>query len=53
MIPKQIIQTSRKKPEQYVVDMIKERSIGWTYSHFNDEEVIRFLKKIRLSSFLI
>ena len=51
MIPKQIIQTSRKKPEQYVVDMIKERSIGWSYSHFDDEEIIHFFKENPLSEF--
>ena len=31
--------------------MIKERSIGWTYSHFNDEEVIRFFKENPLVEF--
>ena len=39
MIPRIIIQTSRNKPEQYIVDMIESCSPNWMYFHFNDEEV--------------
>ena len=42
LIPKQIVQTSRKKPEKYIVDMIKLRSTGWEYNHFDDMEAIQF-----------
>lgn len=42
LIPKQIVQTSRKKPEKYIIDMIKLRSNGWEYNHFDDMEVIQF-----------
>ena len=41
-IPKVIVQTSRSKPEQYVVDMIKDLSAGWQYEHYNDHELINF-----------
>lgn len=38
-IPKYIIQTSRKDvPPDYVVDMIKSRSPGYTYKHYNDND---------------
>ena len=42
MIPRIIIQTSRNKPEQYIIDMIKSSSPNWMYFHFNDEEIIKF-----------
>lgn len=42
MIPRIIIQTSRNRPEPYIVDMIKSSSPNWMYFHFNDEEVINF-----------
>jgi mannosyltransferase OCH1-like enzyme len=42
MIPKVIVQTSRKGIPQYVVDMICEKSPGWEYIHFTDEDIIKF-----------
>jgi len=42
MIPKLFMQTSRQKPQQYVVDMIKERCVGWTYEHYTDDDIIAF-----------
>ena len=51
MIPRIIIQTSRNKPEQYIVDMIKDSSPNWMYFHFNDEEVIKFVLSNRLIEF--
>lgn len=52
MIPKVIIQTSRKDtPLKYVVDMIKSRSPGWIYKHYNDSEVIEFFKENPLQEF--
>ena len=36
------MQTSRQKPQQYVVDMIKERCVGWTYEHYTDDDIIAF-----------
>jgi hypothetical protein len=41
-IPKKIVQTSRKPPESYIVDMIRERSPGWDYHHFTDDDIIEF-----------
>jgi len=42
MIPKIFMQTSRQKPQQYVVDMIKERCVGWAYEHYTDDDIIAF-----------
>jgi hypothetical protein len=41
-IPKTIVQTSRKDPEAYVVDMIRQQSPGWEYVHFKDDDIIAF-----------
>jgi Glycosyltransferase sugar-binding region containing DXD motif len=41
-IPKIIVQTSRKDPLPYVVDMIRQRSPGWEYLHFKDDDIIEF-----------
>lgn len=46
VIPKVIIQTSRhNRPEQYIIDQILDKSPGWDYKHFNDNEVIQFFAK--------
>jgi molybdopterin synthase catalytic subunit len=45
-IPKIIFQTSRKKPEQYIIDMIKIQAPLWEYEHYTDEEIIDFFIKI-------
>ena len=51
-IPKVIIQTSRSEnPKEYVVDMIKGRSEGWEYKHFNDKEVITFFQEHPIAEF--
>ena len=42
LIPKIFMQTSRQKPQQYVVDMIKKRCVGWTYEHYTDDDIIAF-----------
>lgn len=42
MIPKIFMQTSRQKPQQYVVDMINDRCVGWTYEHYTDDDIITF-----------
>jgi len=41
-IPRIIVQTSRKKPEQYIVDLIASKSSGWQYQHFTDDDIIDF-----------
>jgi hypothetical protein len=51
VIPRTIVQTSRKKPEQYIVDMIKEKSPGWEYNHFVDDEIIEFFADHPLPEF--
>lgn len=43
-IPKIILQTSREKPEQYVIDKIKRYSPGWEYIHFVDSEIINYFE---------
>lgn len=50
-IPKVIIQTSRAKPEPYVVEMIRHYAPGWEYKHFNDAEVIQFFQENYLDEF--
>lgn len=41
-ITKTIVQTSRKKPDPYICDMIREKSQGWDYKHFVDDEIMEF-----------
>lgn len=43
-IPKIILQTSKTKPEQYVIDKIKRYSPGWEYIHFVDSEIINYFE---------
>ena len=51
MIPKIIVQTSRQRPDQYVVEMIKKLSPGWEYQHYNDRDVINFFLHNKLEEF--
>jgi mannosyltransferase OCH1-like enzyme len=51
LIPRNIIQTSRKKPETYICDMIRERSPGWDYNHFVDDEIMEFFADNPLPEF--
>ena len=44
-IPRIFVQTSRAKPEQYVVDMIHKKIPEWKYLHYNDAEIIQFFKE--------
>jgi mannosyltransferase OCH1-like enzyme len=50
-IPKIIVQTSRKDPEPYVVDMIRERSPVWCYIHFKDDDIIEFFSDNPIDEF--
>ena len=45
IIPKIFVQTSRSKPEKYIVDMIQSKIPGWKYLHYNDAEIIEFFKQ--------
>jgi len=52
LIPKLILQTSKVKPEQYVLDQIYcFTGPEYRYIHFNDDEVIDFLKLHPISDF--
>tara|TARA_B100000282_G_scaffold231024_1_gene173459 strand:+ start:1046 stop:1681 length:636 start_codon:yes stop_codon:yes gene_type:complete len=52
MIPKNIIQTSRKdEPNYMAVHMINSRSRGWRYKHYSDKEVIKFFMDNPLPEF--
>lgn len=43
MITKIILQTSKEKPEQYIIDMISDLiPNNWEYKHYNDSEIIEF-----------
>ena len=44
VIPKVIFQTSVGPPEDYVVDMIRQRSVGWDYKHFTDKDIIQYFR---------
>lgn len=50
-IPKVIFQTSKERPKNYLVYMIKKMCPGWTYIHFNDEDIINFFYKNYLEEF--
>lgn len=50
-IPKTIVQTSRKDQEPYIVDMIKQRSLGWQYLHFKDDDIIEFFSENPIPEF--
>ena len=50
-IPKIFMQTSRQKPEQYIVDMIKEKSPDWDYEHYTDDEIILFFSENPIDEF--
>lgn len=44
MIPKILLQTSKEKLPQYVLDSINSFIGGWKYIHFTDSEIIQFFK---------
>ncbi len=44
MIPKIIFQTSKTRPQSYLVDQIRSLSPNWEYRHFIDEDIIQFFK---------
>jgi hypothetical protein len=44
MISKIIVQTSRFKPDKYIVDLFAKYAPGWEYRHFTDSEIIDFFK---------
>lgn len=51
MIPRNIVQTSRQKPQEYIVEKIKSKSSGWAYFHYDDREVIQFFLEHPLPEF--
>jgi len=50
-IPKIIFQTSKERPKNYLIYMIKNLCKDWTYIHFTDEDIIRFFKNNFLEEF--
>ena len=42
IIPKILLQTSPKKQPEYVLEMLRNKTEGWSYQHFNDAEIIRY-----------
>jgi mannosyltransferase OCH1-like enzyme len=50
-IPKIVFQTSIHKPEQYIIDKILSKCVGWTYIHYNDEEIIKYFKENYIEEF--
>jgi mannosyltransferase OCH1-like enzyme len=51
VIPKIFFQTSKNKPEQYVVDKILLNCKGWNYIHFDDAEVLQFFRENYIEEF--
>jgi hypothetical protein len=52
MITKIILQTSREKPEQYIIDMISALIPShWEYKHYVDSEIIDFFDKNVMEEF--
>lgn len=51
IIPQIIFQTSRDRPPNYLVNMIKQKCPNWTYIHFNDNDIIKFFIKNPLDEF--
>ena len=51
MIPKIIFQTSKERPKNYLIYMIKHLSKDWTYIHFTDEDIVNFFKNNYLEEF--
>jgi len=50
-IPKVIFQTSKLFQYGYVSDMIKAKSEGWEYIHFNDFDILKYLEQNPLDEF--
>lgn len=51
-ITKIVIQTSREKPNEIILNNFKQvLSPGWQYKHFNDDEIIEFFKNNYLEEF--
>jgi len=50
-IPKIFMQTSRQKPEKYIIDMIQESSPNWEYQHYTDDEIILFFSENSIEEF--
>tara|TARA_Y100000296_G_scaffold80914_1_gene107099 strand:- start:1443 stop:2063 length:621 start_codon:yes stop_codon:yes gene_type:complete len=50
-IPPVIMQTSKNKQPEYVIEMIKSKSVGWKYEHFTDVECIQFFRDNPIEEF--
>ena len=50
-IPKTIVQTSKEKLPEYVVEMIRKKAPGWDYKHFTDKEILQYFINNPLSEF--
>jgi len=52
MITKILLQTSKEKPEQYIIDMISTMiPNSWHYKHYNDSEIIDFFNENAIEEF--
>jgi hypothetical protein len=45
IIPKILFQTSKEKPEKYIIVNLLSKCPGWDYMHFNDEEILHFFQE--------
>lgn len=51
IIPNIIFQTSKERPENYIIKMIKTMCPNWNYIHFNDNDIIQFFKNNYIEEF--
>ena len=51
LIPKIIMQTAKNKPERYIIDIINQKCPKWTYKHFTDSEIIKYLQENPIEAF--
>ncbi len=50
-IPKIIFQTSKERPNNYLINMIKNKCADWTYIHFTDNDIIKFFNNNYIKEF--
>jgi mannosyltransferase OCH1-like enzyme len=48
---KNIIQVSKNKQDQYVIDKILQKADGWSYINFTDKEIYDYFSKNKLKNF--
>lgn len=50
-IPKIVFQTSKNKPEKYIINKILSKCNDWKYTHYDDNEAIQFFNENYIEEF--